>query len=63
MFLGKKKDPRRGAKEHLCDYWNYVETLYVSKLYLEQQATGGMDKVGQESEVALKVTIYFWADF
>ena len=32
-------------------------------LYLEQQATDGMDKVGQESEVALKITIYFRADF
>ena len=63
MFLGKKKTPWREAKEHLRDYSNYVKTLYVTKLYLEQQATGGMDKVGQESEVALKVTIYFRGDF
>ena len=66
MFLGKWKDPRQGAKEHFRDHSNYVETLCKLAQQspsctqtLEQQATGGMDEVGQESEVA----IYFRTDF
>ena len=66
MFLDKWKDPWQGAKEHLRDHSNYVETLCeltqqspsCTKM-LEQQATGRMDEVGQESEVA----IYFQAEF
>ena len=60
-FLGKWKDPWRGAKEHLRDHSNYVETLCEFTQQspsctqtLEQQATGGMDEVGQESEVAIE---------
>ena len=61
MFLGKWKDPWRGAKEHLGDHSYYVETLceFTQQLpsctqTLEQQAIGRMDKVGQESEVAIE---------
>ena len=61
MFLGKWKDLWQGGKEHLCDHSNYVETLceHAQQLSsctqtLKQQATGGMDKVGQESEVAIE---------
>ena len=61
MFLGKWKDPWRGAKEHLCDHSNYVETLCELAQQspsctqtLEQQATSGMDEVGQESEVTIE---------
>ena len=61
MFLSKWKDPWRGAKEHLRDHSDYVETLCEltqqspsCTQMLEQQATGGMDEVGQESEVAIK---------
>ena len=61
MFFGKWKDPWRGAKEHLHDHSNYVETLCELTQQspsctqtLEQQATGGMDEAGQESEVAIE---------
>ena len=61
MFLGKWKDLWRGAKEHLRDHLNYVETLceLAQQLpsctqTLEQQPTGGMDEVVQESEVAIE---------
>ena len=61
MFLGKWKDPWRRAKEHLHDHLNYVETLREFAQQspsctqtLEQQATGRMDEVGQESEVAIE---------
>ena len=56
MFLGKWEDPWRGAKEHLCDHSNYIETLCELTQQssgctqtLEQQTTGRMDEVGQES--------------
>ena len=61
MFFGKWKDPWRGAQEHLCDHSNYTKTLceLTQQLpsctqTLEQQATGGMDEVGQESEVTIE---------
>ena len=61
MFLGKWKEPWRGAKDNLLDHSNYVETLCELTQQspsctqtLEQQATGGMDEVGQESEVAIE---------
>ena len=64
MFLGKWKDPWRGAKEHLCDHSNYVETICELAQQspsctrtLEQQATGGMDEVGQESTQEIEVAI------
>ena len=50
------------SKEHLRDHSNYVKTLcelaQQSPSYtqtLEQQATGGMDEVGQESKVAIEL--------
>ena len=61
MFLGKWKDPRRGAKEHLRDHWNYFEAFCELAQQspsctrtLEQQATGGMDQVGQETRKKVK---------
>ena len=64
MFLGKWKDPWRGAKEHLHGHSKYVETFCElaqqspsCTQMLEQQATGRMDKVGQESEVAIEQAI------
>ena len=60
-FLGKWKDLWRGAKEYLRDHSNYIETLCDLTQQspsciqmLEQQAIGGMDEVGQESEVAIR---------
>ena len=66
MFLGKWEDPWRGAKEHLCDHSNYIETLCEltqqssgCTQMLEQQTTGRMDKVGQESVVAIESPYIF----
>ena len=66
MFLDKWKDPWRGAKEHLCNHSNYIETLCEFAQQspsctqtLEQQATGGMDEVGQESEVTIESPYIF----
>ena len=49
------------SQEHLRDHSNYVETLceLAQQLpscthTLEQQATGGMDEVDQESEVTIE---------
>ena len=49
------------SKEHLRDHSNYIETLCELTQQspscthtLEQQATGSMDEVDQESEVAIK---------
>ena len=64
MFLGKWKDPWRGAKEHIRDRSKYVKALcelaqqaLSCTQMVEQQATGRMDKVGQESEVAIERVI------
>ena len=61
MFLGNWKDLWRGVKEHLRDHSNYIETLCElaqqspsCTQMLQQQATGGMDEVGQESEIAIE---------
>ena len=64
--VARWKDLWRGAKEHLCDHSNYVETLCELAQQspgctqtLEQQTTGGMDEVGQEGEAQSEVAIYF----
>ena len=66
MFLGKWKDPWQGAKEHLSDHSSYVETLCEltqqspgCTQMLEQQTTGRMDEVGQESVVAIESPYIF----
>ena len=50
-------------QKNTCDYSNYVETLCELAQQspsctqtLEQQTTGGMDEVGQESEVAIYIS-------
>ena len=75
MFLGNyRKTGSGGAKEHLRDHSNYVETLEhlasslnsrqaVHKRYIEQQATGGMYEVGQESEAAITSRHILRVDF
>ena len=66
MFLSKWKDPWQGAKKHLHDHSNYVETLCElaqqspsCTQMLEQQATEGMDEVYQGSEVAVESPYIF----